>query len=547
MANIKKHTSSKEVDRETVPQQGMSPQSTSLQGRYEELAAIRQPFLDRARDASRLTIPSLIPPESTSGASKLYKPWQSVGARGVTHLSSKILLALFPPSSPFFRLVISQAKIDELSATNPQLKTELEEGLAKYEKEIMAEGETGNSRNSAFETIQHLIVGGNCCPYMPTEGGTKVFHLDSYVVVRAPMGELLELIVEEQLSPQQLDPALRALVLKQAKHTSDNPCKSVKLHTCLKREGNKFKTYQEILGIHVDGSDGTYPLDGSPFIPLRWSKIDGQDYGRGLVEMCQGDLQSLEGLSQSIVEGSAAAAKVLFLVNPNGVTKQKTVAEAPNGAIRSGKADDITVVRVEKANDFNVALQARNGIKADLEAIFLMNSSVQRQGERVTAEEIKFMAAEIESGHGGVYSLLGEEWQLPLVKRRMAQMIKKKLLKPLPKGIIRPTIITGLEALSRGSDLQRLDIFLPSGATMTPEVIAKYVNIGDWFARRATALQIEKKGLIRSDEEVQQSEQQAQQQALIGSVAPNAVKALGDTAKERVKQEAGQQPPQAAA
>lgn len=534
MANTHKYSSSKEVDGGTVD--SLQSSAVSLEGRYAELAIVRQPFLDRAREASRLTIPSLIPPEGTTGSTKLYKPWQSVGARGVTHLASKILLALFPPSSPFFRLVVSQAEIDKLG--QDQLKTELEEGLGKYEKEIMAEGESGNTRNSSFETIQHLIVGGNCCPYMPTEGGTKVFHLDSYVVVRAPMGELLELIVEEQLSPMQLDDGLRRLVLLKQKQTSDNPSKTVKLHTCLKREGKKFITYQEVCGVHVPGSDGSYPLDASPFLPLRWNKIDGQDYGRGLVETCQGDLQSVEGLSQSIVEGSAAAAKVLFLVNPNGVTKQKTVAEAPNGAIRQGKSDDVTVLRVEKANDFNVAMQTRASIKADLEAIFMMNSSATRQAERVTAAEIRFMAEELESGHGGVYSLLGQEWQLPMVKRLMVQMIKKKQLKPLPKGIVKPTIITGLEALSRGSDLQRLDIFMQGAQqAVGAEVTAKYVIVSDYFARRATALQLEKKGLIRSEEEVQKIEQQQQMQAMASQIAPNAVKGFADTAKERVKQE----------
>ncbi len=542
MANIKKYTSSKEVGKETV--ESLQSASTSLEGRYGELATIRQPYLDRAREASKLTIPSLVPPESTNGASKLYKPWQSIGARGVNHLASKILLALLPPSSPFFRFNIPQTEIDKLG-DNPELKTELEEGLAKYEKEIMGEIESGNIRNSSFETILHLIVAGNCCPFMPSEGGMKVFHLDSYVVVRAPMGEVIELIVEEKLSPQQLDPKFKEIVLAKHKMSSTDPCKTVKLHTCIKREGNKFLTYQEILGIRVPDSDGTYPLDASPFIPLRWNKIDGEDYGRGHVESCQGDLQSAEGLRQSIVEGSVAASKVIFLTNPNGVTKMKTIAEAPNGAIRSGNAQDITVVRVEKANDFQVALQTLTGIKTDLEATFLMNSSVSRDAERVTAEEIRFLASELESAHGGVYSLLGTEWQMPMVKRLMAQMVKKKKLKPLPK-IIKPTIVTGLEALSRGSDLQRLDIFMQGAQAMGPEVVAKYVDLSDYFTRRAVALGIDQKGLINTADQVAQKEQQAQMQSLVAQGAPNAIKALGDTAKERVKQEGQQQQQQPA-
>ena len=42
--------------------------------------------------------------------------------------------------------------------------------------------------------------------------------------------------------------------------------------------------------------------------------VDGESYGRGRVEEFIGDLKSLEALSQALVEGSAAAAKVVFTV-----------------------------------------------------------------------------------------------------------------------------------------------------------------------------------------------------------------------------------------
>ena len=45
--------------------------------------------------------------------------------------------------------------------------------------------------------------------------------------------------------------------------------------------------------------------------------VDGECYGRGRVEEFIGDLKSLEALSQALVEGSAAAAKVVFTVSPS--------------------------------------------------------------------------------------------------------------------------------------------------------------------------------------------------------------------------------------
>jgi hypothetical protein len=509
--------------------------AASLQGRYDSLITGRQPFLDRARKAAKVTIPSLLPPEGHTGATKLYSPWQSIGSRGVNNLAAKLLLTLLPPE-PFFRFVIAQLEQEKLAAQKggAAQKTELEEGLSKYEKEIMVEIETGKIRVSAFEVMLHLIVAGNVLMFMPLSGGAKVYHLDSYIVLRDGMGEVLEIIAEEKLSPQTVPEAIKGLVAERC--STDE--KILRLHTCVKREGKRYVTWQEVKGIEVPGSRGHYALDASPFIALRWTIISGEDYGRGHIESLQGDLQSVEGLSQSIVEGSAAAAKMLLLVNPNGVTKLKTVAEAPNGAIRTGNAADVTVVQSQKAIDLRIAKETRTEIKADVEASLLMASSVQRQAERVTAAEIQMMARELESALGGVYALLAQEFQLPLVTRLIAQMVKQKRLKPLPKGIVRPTIVTGLAALSRGNDLQRLDIFMQGVEKYGPDKVDLYVNMTDLFTRRATALGLDQKGLIRSPEEVAQSQQQQQMSSMVQQAIPNGVKAIGDIAKEGMKPDA---------
>ena len=173
--------------------------------------------------------------------------------------------------------------------------------------------------------------------------------------------------------------------------------------------------FQEVAGIEVPGSRGSYALDKNPFIPLRFSRIDGESYGRGFVEEYIGDLKSLEALQQAIVEGSAASAKVLFLVRPNGTTKARVLAESPNGAIVNGDANDVTTLQVQKSGDFSIAYQTIQAITERLSFAFLLNSSVQRQAERVTAEEVRYMAQELETALGGVYSILSQEFQMPLI------------------------------------------------------------------------------------------------------------------------------------
>ena len=70
-------------------------QGTTRQ-RYSKLKQHREHFLDRAEECSEITIPSLIQPDGFTDSSDLYNPFQSVGARGVNNLASKLLLLLLP-------------------------------------------------------------------------------------------------------------------------------------------------------------------------------------------------------------------------------------------------------------------------------------------------------------------------------------------------------------------------------------------------------------------------------------------------------------------
>ena len=317
----------------------------------------------------------------------------------------------------------------------------------------------------------------------------------------------------------------------------DKSTKDYDLFTHVYLEGKKWIVYQEVAGIEIPESRGSYPLEQNPFIPLRFIRIDGEDYGRGYVEEYLGDLKSLEALTKSIVEGSAASAKVLFLVRPNGTTKAKNLAESPNGAIVTGDANDVSTLQVQKSGDFRVAMETMRTITERLSFAFLLNSSVQRQAERVTAEEVRYMAQELETALGGVYSIMSQEFQMPLIRLLMARLEKEGKMPKLPKDTIKPTIVTGVEALGRGQDLNKLAMFLQYLQPLGQEVIAQEMNIDDYIDRLGASLGIDTSGLIKSPEqkamEAQQAMEQQQQmmlqqtmQSMAESAAPQVAKAV---------------------
>lgn len=512
----------------------MIPEGSTLASTYEQLINERAPFLRRAQDTAKLTLPHILVEGDTKGQ-ELPTPYQSVGARGVTSLSSKLLLTLFPPSQPFFRYKIDESALIEL-AGNPEAKTQVESALKDMENSILTEMETQALRPHLHEALKQLVNGGNAVLHMTDEGQAKVHKLSNYVVKRDPDGNLRLLIIKEWISPDLLPPDVReAAVQKEGK-----PEDTVAIYTgaVLNEKQKFFDVYQESGGVRLEEGAGEVPKDDLPFLVLRMEPVTGESYGYGYATSYLGDLKSLEALSQALVEGSAIAAKVLFLVDPMAVTKASDLATAPNGAIRPGREGDVTTVRVEKQNDFRVTDAAIERISRSLGMSFLLNQSIQRKGERVTAEEIRLMAQELEDVLAGTYSLLSVEFQLPLVTLIQKRMQKEKRLpKPDPK-LIKPTIVTGIEALGRGHDLTRLDTWLAGAQALLAEAMTKYVNPRIVLEQRANALGLKTEGLLRTDEEVAQIEQQEQLAAAAATLGPQAMQIANTNLKEQAAQEA---------
>lgn len=480
----------------------------TLKSRYDKFAdADRRPYLDRARTCAKLTIPSLIPDEGHNKTQTFKTPWQSIGAKGTNNLSSKLLLSLFAPGSSYFRLKISEADMAALGANSIG---EVEKGLAAYERVVMAEIENSKTRSSLFNAFKHLIVSGNALVYEePDTGNVRMYPLSRYVVKRTPGGHVYLIITLDVTTWGSLDDDLKVLLEQAGEAGGMTEDKQVNVYTGVSREGNNWVVWQEVEGVPVPDSVTKYPINASPYIPLRFTSVEGEDYGRGLIEELYGDLNTVDSLQQSIAEGSAIASLVKFLVDPNGSTEVDDLAETPNGGFCTGRMQDVNALQVQKFGDLRVAREYLVELKADLQSAFLMHQSIQRNAERVTAEEIRFMAQELEDALGGIYSLLAQEMQLPLVQSSIRRLTKNKTLPPLPKQV-KPEIITGLEALGRNQEHQRLRMFVADSAqTFGPEVVSEYLSVDEYLNRSAAAMNIPTEGLVRPDAEVQQRRQQA--------------------------------------
>lgn len=488
---------------------------------YDRLVNERNDYTQRAEKCATYTIPKAFPKEADISSTTYDTPYNSVGARGVNNLASKLLLSLLPPSQPFFRLGLDGESQQQLDTMDADTKEQVEYGLSMMEQAMTRYIESISFRPTLFDALKQLIIAGNALLFLPPkEGGVKCYHLRDYVVERDGIGNVLQIVTKDTTSKGALPENLYEY-LENAEQADINEKVEIYTHIFRVPQGDSYQwqSYQEINGQVVEGTEQTFPKGKLPWIPVRFFKRDGESYGRSFIDDYLGDLISLENLSKAIVDISMLSAKVIFLVNPSCQTNIRELAKCDNGAFVKGRPEDIMPVQIQKTADLQVCQATAQSIESRLSFCFLLNSSVQRTQDRVTAEEIRYVAGELEDTLGGVYSLLSQELQLPLVSCIYNQM---QSLGSLPQDAnigenIEPSIITGLDALGRGADLQKL-IEVTQLITQFPEG-QQVLNYSGLFTRIFASAGVDAQGIIKSPEEAQADINQAQadQQAIEGA------------------------------
>ncbi len=507
--------------------------------RYNQLVTDRRQFLDKAVDCSKLTLPYLIQDDTSSRPTHetLNIPWQSVGSKCVVGLAAKLMLAILPPQGTFFKLQVREDKLGE--DLPPEARSELDLSLSKMERMVMDYIAASNDRVVIHQALKHLIVGGNALLFMGKDG-IKNYPLTRYVVNRDGNGNVLEIVTKELINKDVLGFDLPVPVPNTGIDESQGGATDdVEVYTYVKLENGRWIWHQEVLDKIIPNTRSSAPKNASPWLVLTFNSVDGEQYGRGRVEEFLGDLKSLEGLSQALVEGASAASKVIFLVSPSSTTKPATIAKAGNGAIVQGRAEDVQVVQVGKTADFSTAAQMAQTIERRLlEAFLVMNV---RNAERVTAEEVRLTQLELEQQLGGIFSLLTTSFLIPYLDRTLLVLQRSNELPKLPKDIIRPAIVAGVNALGRGQDREALTMFMQTVAgTVGPEMLMKFINPLEAIKRLAAAQGIDVLNLVKTPEEVVNDKetmmQEKQNQTLLEQAGQFANSPIADPSKQ-------QQPP----
>lgn len=487
--------------------------------RFSALSAARTTVLDRAREASRLTIPGLVPEAGQNEHYTPTQPFQSIGSNGLRALSARLLATLFPVNLPFFRLELSPFDAKKVQAD----KAQTDALLSQVSESTSALMEERNVRPVMAELLRHLIVAGNAVAHMPLDGRPKLYRIDQFVLRRDLNGQWVEIIIQEKVYPSALPEDIRDFLGLKIDNTKQE--EAIDLYTVVERRDDRVHEWQEAKGRVIPESEGDAPAESSGWIAPRWLAVPGSDYGRSHVTEYIGDLLSLEDLHRSINQFATLASRVLYMVGPNAGIDPEELARAETGDYIYGDAEDVTSVGLDKTQDFGVVRAVAETTEERVSRAFLIQSF--RNAERVTAEEIRAQSEELENTLGGSFSVLASELQAPIATRYLyiAQALER--IPPVPPEIT-PKVITGLAALGRAAEVNRLRTFIGDATTMLSNpAVTEHFNIATLLTRLGN-----EHGVLGLDDLLKSEEQKAEemQAAMMQQTAMQTAPAVADAA-----------------
>jgi hypothetical protein len=479
---------------------------------YNSNTPDRTSYEDRAKVISSLTIPYLIRDTNDSGTTQMTDSNnQSYGGRLINTLTAKMGMALLPPSTSSFRFTPVAEELEAMTQGSPDNKAKVTTAISGATTQINTELETQQIRSSLFDIIRQLIGVGSVIVEKKKNKGILLHGLQSFVVKLNSSGEPVTMCIMEKLKVLPKD-----IVVKDVKDEYE-------LYTMLKmdKETGRWTLTQDIDGELV-GTGATYKdYDALPFRYLGWTWMKGDDYHRPYAEDYFKDLEQLNKLSKLLTDGSIISAKNLIFVNQRGGrTRKEDVADSENGDVIDGDAADVTTFKNEKNFDFQIVAQREQELKKELASAFLMNESVTRDAERVTAQEIRFMAQELESSSlAGIYSKLSLQWSKWIITQIMSEL-------GIKFESINVDIVTGLDALGRSQEAQKLDSVLQRADALG---LRHWYKDEEILARYNAYEGIDETNLMKTPNEVKQ-EMQQQKQAMAAQQADEAAAKAGGTA-----------------
>ena len=467
---------------------------------WERLSAKRQPFVTKCERFASMTLPKILLPDGVTLESAVFtNEHTNLGAQAVNHLSNRLMIAMFAPSRPSFRLIPTKALKQALVDAGAE-EDDITPILAEAERSAARMLDTKAQRVKLYTVMKHVIVLGQVLLCLKDDK-VRVIGLKYWCVKRRMDGTIHTLIMRERLLADELAEEVQPYATAATADTE------VSLYTVItfKPDGScEEDLWVDTVQLPKKFSS-KYSKEDNPWHVISWDLGDESDYATGLVEEYANDFERVSALSESVSDGSILALESRNLVDQQGMTSVEDIQKSRRGDFLPGRKDDITPVTLGSFNAIAPADSILQRYEKRIAQAFLLHSAVVRDAERVTAEEIRMIAQELETSLGGVYSALASLLQAPI-----ARWLLRQIDLPVRPQDFDLAIVTGLDALSRNGDLEALQrgLEIMSKTALLPQDLQMRIKMDKLAQKVGDGVGYDLSSVLKSQEEVQAEQQQ---------------------------------------
>lgn len=519
----------------------------TIHGEFKRLDGERTTRLDASEQFAYYTIPSVFPRQPASDSDQSIGMIDSIGSAVVNHFANKLVTTLFSPNRPFFRLMpdfmapevkaLREAQEGDDVAAQEEAQNAFDDLRSKFvtvEKDAVSYLERIGYRTAATNAAKLLIVTGDVVMRSTPNKKTAVYSMRDYVAVKDLTGDDVTLIVRDNLVYGSLTEDQQVAVRASGDGAKDYVASTkVDIYTkCDLMNDGRYEITQAIDNYDIPVLErNLVKKDDLPFAHLSWNLIKGENYGRGLVEDFSGSFHMIDNMTNAQSQIAAKMADMKIMVDPASGIDVEALNSSDSGTYISGKPTGVQALATGLENGIQHIMLILEVHKRQISAAFLYQTGQTRDAERVTAEEIRENAAELEIAHGGVYSRFASDWQAK-VAREAVSALGEDL-----GDVVEPQIMTGMDSLSRTGEMQAVRIWMNdlSMLNTVPEDVRVWLEGGKFAEYTAIQRGVDHGAFIKTEEKRAAEVQAEQEAAMAAQAAQTGTQVQAEAAKTAMK------------
>lgn len=506
-----------------------------LERRFSDIQNYRQPWMDEAKKMAELVVPGMYEGSSSDssnfsgkyiwGQSIFNTANQSLTGQGVMLLSWAMAEVILPANGQYFKRLIDARIAKQAEAMDLERK---QQGLdpasfvpihEQMNQELLADDRivqqsiAASNHQEVLAACQfHTLISGLSVFGHLSRTEAKCYTIQNAVCVFDSMKEPVEVLVVDKIPIVDLPMSVRkraGLNVTGVQDLDPSDQFATVYTQQIRVSRDKLKIFTEINGVNIPELEYDLPVEAPALIPVPFMFLNNADpYPTGWLTYNRGDCNSYENLSMSVEGMVQAAASAILGVPPSAkitseeLRQRRGLSVLPVG---DGAKNALSIVTAPIAQNLQQVLGLADKKERRLMISFGMDFAIQRQGERVTAEEIQKLSQGLHKLFGATFKQNERSFQHKHCRREFSLCEEAGLVRHIPPDYFTMSLTTGLNEIQAQEDVQRMDSLIQrAGQFWGPMGLQSFSKDAtlQWYANRFG---------VESDGVLMDSEQQAEQ------------------------------------